>query len=316
MLGGTLNRFSVESALLVYCANFFHIFAGMSKKEKSVEAKKAKKPSRGNYLREKINALRKSRGLKAIGAIAVVLLLSALSGVALAKTAMLYLLGDNGLKSGRASGNVYQRNGRVRQFKVPALVRNTYTALARTFFATNSSGWNALSDEERQSWINLQLHSTDRFGRDIILTGKAAYNLVNGNLNKIGLDSIDSPVEGGAFELILMDVVTLTNAGTGTVTFQLPNGDPVTAIPAGESIALYATAPLSPGISRPSQSAFRLIDVIPSGTDVDPNYDFNAAYVDKFGTPITDRKAFFQIEVVNETTGLASARTQAVVTIG
>ena len=223
---------------------------------------------------------------------------------------MLYLLANNGLLSGRASGNVYQRNGRVRGFKVPALVQNTYTNSARNRFGTNSSDWNSLTDDERNSWINASGYTTsDRFGRTIPLVGKQLFVSLNNNLAAVGIPTIaDAPLPELVDSLTALLPGTFDNsAGTLSLAF---TPDPS---PDGNSILVFATAAQSAGTSKPGKSKYRLITTFPSGS-ISP-IGIGADYVSKFGSPAVGSKIFLKAISINETTGQAGVPVFAMTTV-
>ena len=218
-----------------------------------------------------------------------------------AKLGALYLFGDNGKKSGRTGGNVYQRNGRVREFKVPALVRNTYTSFVRSVFATYSSAFRALHPEQIIEWNNYKGYSSDRFGRMVEIKGKQAFIRLNGNLANSTQSPInDPPVSGIPPLATLLAPPTIKVSGS---VFDLP----FTPNPTGVFTEIFATASLSAGVSRPANSKFRMITVIDT-SGVSPA-DLWAAYVAKFGVPTVGANIFVRAKVIGDSTGLASAIT-------
>ena len=219
-----------------------------------------------------------------------------------AKLSMLYLLGDNGLKSGRASGNVYLRNGRVRQFRVPRLVRNLFTSTARAVFASFSASFKGLSSDEIAAWNNFVGTASDRFGRAIKVTGKQAYIRLNALITSVGGTPITSPPP-----LAVAPFPTL-NIAIGTLTalaFSVEYDTNVT----GATTQIWATGGLSTGVSRPGQSQFRLIGTIDTSLTAPAN--INAAYNFRFGVKVSGTQIFIQMKVIDATTGLASAITQS-----
>ena len=217
------------------------------------------------------------------------------------KLGALYLFGDNGKKSGRTGGNVYQRNGRVREFKVPALVRNTYTSFVRSVFATYSSAFRALTPEQILEWNSYVGTSSDRFGRMIEVKGKQAFIRLNGNLANSNQSSItDPPVSGIPPLATLLAPPTIA---VGAAQFDLP----YTVNPTGAFTEIFATACLSAGVSRPASSKFRMITVV--DTTVASPADLYAAYVAKFGIPVAGSNIFVRAKVIGDSSGLASAIT-------
>lgn len=220
-------------------------------------------------------------------------------------TAMLYLIADNGKKSGRADGNVYMRNGRIRGFKVPAYVSNAYTSIARTNLSGLSSAWNALTDAQRSSWINVDfIFKSNRFGQPVAVRGKELFVSCNTNLLNAGQAIISTFItDAVSIALTSFSGSGATGAGTMLINFT------ATPLPAGMNLLLYATAPQRAGIYRPSQSKYRLIDALPPATA--SGASIQAAYLAKFGQPVAGDKVFIRAVIVNSLNGRASAQSDA-----
>ena len=213
---------------------------------------------------------------------------------------MLYMIAENAKKSGRADGNVYMRNGRIRGMAMPSNPQTAYQTAQRSNLGTLSSGWASLTPTEQESWNNLSFPDTDRFGRTVNITGKAAYVALNRNLYNTGDTAITTaPVPTGVPSPSSLSFVVDDSANTFLLTFA---PDP---IPAGYSWLVFATAQLSPGIYHPSASAYRLITSLAPG--VASGTDINTEYASRFGAPVAGNKIFIKIVAVSKTTGFASA---------
>lgn len=215
--------------------------------------------------------------------------------------AMLYQIADNGLKSGRASGNVYMRNGRVRKMVVPSLVQNGYTTPVRSLLSQLSSAWNALTQAERDSWINSSsFFRSNRFGTSFSLKGKQLYVALNANLVNTGVAPVNEcPLPADVPGITELTITADDSANTLSLAF---TPDPTDA---NVNHLVYATAPLSAGVNRPSSSAFRLIQLI--GTAEVSPVNASASYIAKFGAFPTGSKIFVKLIPVNATTGQAGA---------
>lgn len=215
-----------------------------------------------------------------------------------ASTAFLYLFGFNGKVSGRTGGNVYMRNGRGRGFTVPALVRNSYTMTARGIFAVLSASYRGLTTSEIEQWMNFSYDRSDRFGQSQVVRGKEAYIGLNTDLINVGYGPITAPPVLVAVPAINTASMTAV-AATGVITLTF------TASPTAATVdhLVFATQPLSHGITRPSTSAFRLVQVIPGGTS--STFNISVAYAAKFGviTTAAGNKIFVQLYGVENTTG-------------
>lgn len=220
-------------------------------------------------------------------------------------TAMLYMVANNERRSGRADGNVFMRNGRVRRFVVPALIQNAATSAARALLAMLSTGWNALSQADMISWNGITwLYRSDRFAVPQLIKGKAAYVMLNANLINVGAVPITSaPLDSGGVPGITAATVTPDQSTDTMSTVFSP-----TPTDAGVTHLVFATRPLSAGTFRPRLSDFRLISTL-GGTSASPA-GFAVAYTTKFGSSWSTNagyvggKIFFKFVPINIETGV------------
>lgn len=212
----------------------------------------------------------------------------------------LLLLPDGAQKSGRSGSLVYMRNGRVRSFKVPALVQNIFTGPVRAAFASFSAGFRALTQAQISAWNAASgFFKSDRFGRPVEVKGKALYQMLNQNLQSIGEAPIDTPPAAGAVN----GVVSITNVGADNSASTLSIGIDPSPTDANTTHLLFATAPLSAGVSRPSASAYRVINVIGGGSTTP--LAAGTEYIAKFGSMPVGQKIFVKLLPINLTTGQA-----------
>lgn len=214
---------------------------------------------------------------------------------------MLYQFANNGKLSGRASGNVYARNGRVRGMTVPKLVQNSNTQRVRSMFGTNSSSFRSLTADQIKAWNEASGFATvDRFGNEVNLTGKTLFVSLNQNLKLVGAAPITSPpTPVGVIGLTMLDAQPDATNGDFIVDFL------ATPVPAGSAMLISATAPVSKTITRPGRSAFRVVVVKPAATPT--NFDLWNDYIARFGTPAVGTRIFVRAIIVSTVTGQASA---------
>ena len=218
------------------------------------------------------------------------------------KMSALYMFSNDGKVSGRTGGDVKMRNGRSRSMAFPALVRNIYTSTARGFFATFSSSWRNLTDAERTTWLNWSYSTVDRFARPIAIKGKSAYVGINTNLSNVA----GTPIALAPTGATPPSATIITELATDISLAQMNLVYPTNV--SGGTTLVYATTSLSQSISRPSQSAFRLIGVI--DTSAASPVNLWTAYTQKFGTPTNHNRVFVQLKSIDNGTGLPSAITQ------
>lgn len=219
------------------------------------------------------------------------------------KMSALYMFSNDGKVSGRTGGDVKMRNGRSRAMAFPALVRNVYTSTARGFFSTFSSRWRTLNEAERTTWLNWSYSTTDRFARPITIKGKSAYVGINTNISNVAGTPINlAPVGATPPNATIITELAIDLSLTQMNIVYPPNAT-------GGYTLVYATTSLNQSISRPSQSAFRLIGIVDTSAASPAN--IWAAYILKFGIPVRDSKVFIQLKSIDFGTGLSSAITQA-----
>jgi len=202
--------------------------------------------------------------------------------------------------SGKVGGHVLSRNraGAYMRTKVtPVNPSSTAQMAVRNRLTGLSQGWKALTAAQRAAWNAAvgDYARTDVFGDLRNPSGAQLYQRLNNNLLAIGESVISVPPVPGsvhAFTSCTLSVVTGTPAMS--LTF-------AAAIPATDSIKLFATAPQSAGKSF-VKSEYRLIDVlIDSDTST---VNIKAAYDAKFGAVSSNGlKVFVKLVPVNNTTG-------------
>jgi hypothetical protein len=252
--------------------------------------------------------------LVAIGLIGAAIWLMLLRDFTTAGECMLYIFANNGKLSGRADGNVYMRNGRVRGFIVPRLVQNGYTTLQRSLFAQFSSGWSALTQSEQDSWINVDnVFKSNRFGQSKNVRGKELFIERNVNLVMIGIAPINSYVMSeGVAGITGLDSAGATTTGALTTLSLIFSPTPTSA---GVSHLIFATPVLGAGINRPKQSSFRLIPFIMGSGSASPQ-NILTDYTTKFGSVAsTGQKIGIKVVPIDENTGQAGIPIVQVITL-
>jgi len=210
---------------------------------------------------------------------------------------LLYLMPDGEAKSGRTGSVVYMRNGRRRNFVVPALVQNTYTMPVRASFGGISNSFRALTPSQQAGWNSATgFFQSDRFGRSKEVRGKALYVMLNQNLFNIGAALItDVPVAQAVQPITGGSLSAAVTGNLFDVSFD-PN-----PIDANVAAIVFATAQLSPGVNKPGKSEFRMISLLSPGATSPA--DLFAAYTTKFGPLVAGGRVFVKFRVINNTTG-------------
>lgn len=193
------------------------------------------------------------------------------------------LIGDvrNKLNGSVASKNRY--GSYLRTKTTPVNPATTYQQSARQVLGNLSSSWRALTQAQRSSFIAgaVNFPFTDIFGDQMTLSGQALFIKLNANLEKIGQSRINTAPLPVGFEEIAIASVSATQT-TGALT-ALELSMNITTVPAGYSLAVYATPPINPGRAF-VKNQFRFLGVAPV---VANDADILQLYTDRFGASAT-----------------------------
>ena len=205
--------------------------------------------------------------------------------------AMLVLLPEGQIRSGKSGSIVWNKNGVVKKFRKPSVVRNTYTSLVRGTFQTLSSAFRTLTADVIAAWNAFTLPSKNRIGNTTTRSGKRAYISLNTNLQLTGQTLVGTPPVLTGSEAV--ELITLIASG-------IANTMSLVYTPVGSGIAMiYATAGQSAGITKPSKSKFRLIGVV--DMTVASPVSLTSSYLAKFGAINTGENYFIQVRNIAPT---------------
>lgn len=182
----------------------------------------------------------------------------------------------------------------------PTTARQT---LIRGLTAGFAQSWRGLTQAQRDAWnvATINFPVTNRVGNTVILSGEQLYIKLNVVLSNTGSPNILTPPTPAS--VINWQSLSLA-AALATMTFTALNlATPATlTVPAGQSLVIYATAPLSAGVSN-FKSRLRQIVVFLTGSSTSAATIF-AAYVIKYGAgPPTGTKVGLMIQSSVNTTG-------------
>ncbi len=202
--------------------------------------------------------------------------------------------------SGKIGGHVASRNrgGAYIRTKVTPVNPNTAAqTLVRARLAARSQEWRDLTAAQRSSWNSVvgDYARTDVFGDLKNPSGFNLYQRLNNNLVNIGESVLSSPpIPQDVANFTSVSLAVLTGTPAVNITF-------APAIAATEKVKLFATPPLSPGVSF-VKSEFRQIDVL---TNADTSvHDAVAEYNAVFGSVgTTGQKIFVKLVPVSVASG-------------
>lgn len=205
--------------------------------------------------------------------------------------------------SGRVGGTIFSHNKGgpyVRNGAIPVQPSTTYKADATNRMATVSRLWGGLTDAQRDAWRTWagQNKVTDRLGRQIVLGGNAAFNMLNVRLLASGDSTIDVPPIAAA-----PDPVTLSSD-----TWDIGAGNCQVATapsPLGANLRAWVWGAVldSPG-ARFVKNQWRLLQV--TAKNVATPITTDTLLAARFGTLAVGQHAFIRIQAFDSTTGLIS----------
>lgn len=206
---------------------------------------------------------------------------------------------------GKLGGHVLSKNrsGAYARTKVtPVNPQTVYQQGARNLLTSFSQGWRALTGAQILAWnaAVAAFAKTNIFGDLVQPTGKNLYTLLNVNLSNIGGTLItDPPLPSGAGSVVAGAAIA-TNGGAISIAH--------TEDTAGHTIQVWATAPVSPGVSF-LKGKFRLIGQFVGGA-ASP-FVATTAYNARFGDPAVGTRVGFQLVSVNDLTGESGTPSRA-----
>lgn len=201
----------------------------------------------------------------------------------------------------KLGGHVFSKNragAYMRTLVTPVNPQTSAQSAVRSIFAQLSQTWSQLSDPQRAAWNGAtdQYSSTDIFGDNRTLSGKALFQGLNQNLQLVGESVIYSPGSPNELDLVgtfAPDYNTTTNALTTARTDE--NGV--------SYVQIYASGPVTAGTNF-VKNKMRLILSVPG--DDSPITGFQAAYEAKFGTIANSQKIFIGQKFINSGDGNAT----------
>jgi hypothetical protein len=205
---------------------------------------------------------------------------------------------------GKLNGSVasHNRGGSYLRNKVtPVNPRTTFQATVRARFAQYAQQWRTLTATQIAAW-NAAVggyQKSNIFGDMKSPTGLQLFEKVNNNLVASGGTAITTPAAPKGVSVVTAGVLTYTS---GTPALSLAYS---ANVPALTRVKVYATPPLSAGISF-VKSQFRLITTLAPAAVSPAN--LLTAYNTKFGAVgAVGTKIFIKLIFVDQTSGIASA---------
>lgn len=198
---------------------------------------------------------------------------------------------------------VFSRNtygAYVRDHVVPTFPNTTAQQTVNGRVTSLSQAWGSLTVLQRRQWNEFAqaYNRTNIFGDKAPYSGYNLFMKSNLNLAAIGLGTNNTPSRRSKINQTSLRGLTIDNTGSSYTILFTP------AITIRESLIVYATAQLSPGINF-VKSEYRQIAILNSGSTSPVN--LFAPYVAKFGAlPAAGLKSFCKVRLVSKTSGYSS----------
>jgi hypothetical protein len=216
----------------------------------------------------------------------------------------------------KIGGHVASKNRAGSYFRTkvtPVNPQSTAQTAVRNRLSGISSGWRSLTAAQRAAWNAAvgDFAKTDIFGDLRNPTGFNLYQQLNNNLVTCGESQITTPPEVVAVDAFTSITLTAEDS-TVAESFSLAI---VPAVEADHLVKVYATPPMSAGISF-VKSEYRLIAILPNSQSSPWNglSDYQAVFG---STGQAGQKIFVRVVQVEENSGIAgiSLETSAIVTV-
>jgi hypothetical protein len=212
---------------------------------------------------------------------------------------------------GKVGGTIFSRNkggAYAKNRVIPSNPQTSEQQAVRAVFGFISSSWRTLPAAFRSSWDSLanQLSFQNAVGDAVNISGLALYQKFNGNLNTLGQSLIAEPKPlQGTTATAIIGVDIQKNVGGGIFLMDVST-EALSDFITPTQLAVFATPPLSPGISN-FDKYLRLVEVVAT-PDFEGPIDLSVSYVQKYGEPAAGKLIGFAVLPINSDTGEAGVR--------
>lgn len=205
--------------------------------------------------------------------------------------------------SGKLGGTVMlkSKSGPSARVKTKGVNPRTNSQITRrAALSARSQAWRGLTAAQRDAWnaaaASGAFSQKSVLGRSYNPSGSQLYGKLNLNILLLGGSAITEPPLKTALTQVLLTALSAADATPAlSLTFTGTLG-------ANEALLIYATGNLSPGITRPGDSQYRLITTYTSTSPANILAAFQAIY----GDPVEDQKIFVKALIGDDTTGVTA----------
>lgn len=201
--------------------------------------------------------------------------------------------------SGKLNGTVFSKNkggAYVRSKSKPTNPRSAAQMAVRSAFGAIAAAWRDLTESQRKAWMEAtkDFPYQNRLGDRKTLTGFSLHQKINRNLQLVSQPAVQIPPTPDSPAGITVLEMAGFNA-TGSL-----EGETEATV-----IVVFATAPISPGVSNFS-NRLRLIGTI-TPAELEAGTDLGTMHRDVFGTAPADAKIGFKFTPIHTVSGIDGA---------
>jgi len=200
--------------------------------------------------------------------------------------------------SGKFGGSVGARNtsGNVLRNRVKGTNARTNAQITqRGKLSNTSAAWRSLTAAERKSFVTAassgQWPYQNRLGETKQPSGFQLYSTLNNNISVVGGTPLTEPPLKVGFTAITLGALTAA-AGTPALSLAFTG-----VLDASESMVVFATYGMSPGVARPNR--YKQIAIYGSTTPA----NLLAGYTAIFGALVAGTQIFVRVKLINDGTG-------------
>lgn len=205
---------------------------------------------------------------------------------------------------GKINGTVHSKNrsgAYMRNKTSPVNPQSASQSGVRNSFATFAQGWRSLTAAQRAAWTSAvdAFQKTNVFGDNFKLTGANLYMSLNRVIATIAGTAITSPPIPAAVTGVTSQSA---DCDVSDATIELTYAP---AIPAAQTLAVYATAPQSAGVNFVKNKYRYIGKLVTANTSP---YDITSLYEAKFGTgwKTAGQKVFFKTVPIITLSGISA----------
>lgn len=220
---------------------------------------------------------------------------------------------------GKFGGNVASKSraGATIRTKVTPINRRTAAqSRIRAIFGSFAQTWRTLTASQRNGWNalgNSGLTFTNIFGDTVRQTGSNLYVGCNTNLSLIEEAAITTAPSITATAAGITGVEPLSDVSSTNLFAKTSFIAGGTTVPTGNTLLVFATPKLSPGVSF-VKSQLRFLALIDAAADT-ATENLWTAYTALYGAPAVGDNIVLRVVAINKTSGFAGVGAQDSVTI-